>query len=95
LQRYGIACLENIGQIGEVRDMQSKIARDEVLQQNNIGQNMHAIVGENGGQSGEQNTLDQSNLLSSMETMEEREALRDKVKFGYSKDVLSLNSLLD
>jgi hypothetical protein len=35
--------------------------------------------------------LDQANILAKVETPEERDGLRDKVKFGYSKDVLSLN----
>jgi hypothetical protein len=39
--------------------------------------------------------LDQAKILAKVETPEERDALRDKVKFGYSKDVLSLNQLMD
>ena len=39
--------------------------------------------------------LDQAEILAKVETPEERDVLRDKVKFGYSKDVLSLNQLLD
>jgi hypothetical protein len=39
--------------------------------------------------------LDQAKILAKVETLEERDALRDKVKFGYSKDVLSLNQLMD
>ena len=39
--------------------------------------------------------LDQAKILAKVETSEERDTLRDKVKFGYSKDVLSLNQLLD
>ena len=31
LQKYGIACLENLQQIYEVREMQTTLAKDDIL----------------------------------------------------------------
>jgi hypothetical protein len=74
--------------------MHQTIASSNILDFNHIGHNLATLTSENSTSSDSQ-ALSQKTLFSRLDDSSAQEHLRDELKFSYSKDVLSLNMLLD
>ncbi|CDW82395.1 UNKNOWN [Stylonychia lemnae] len=94
LQSQGIQCIERIPQINEIRKMTQQIQNVDILSKDNLESNIYSVLQQ---QRVDQPALvlDQNTLFKNVTENEEKEKLRETLKYGYSKDVLSINMLLD
>eukprot|EP00347_Sterkiella_histriomuscorum_P009030 403342797 len=100
LQSQGMACLDKIPQIQEIRQMTQNIIENDILARNNLESNVHSLLNDQSQINQSQTTpkslvLDQNTLFSKVEENDEKEQLREHFKYSYSKDVLSVNRLMD
>lgn len=75
--------------------MHHKIASSNVIESHHINHNIATIINQQPLGQEDQTSLSQKTLFTSLDSEEAKDQLREQLKFSYSKDVLSLNMLLD